>query len=81
MVILFFTDVFDYDGKGNIKRSGFNNGSPFPFNPTSSTTSIADKLREYLINATKDAYLSYAAQNSFEVIVDKTQMNDEYFSF
>ena len=75
-----FTDVFDYDGNGNIKRSGFNDGSPFAFNPTSSTT-ITDKLREYLINATKDAYLLYAGQNSFETIVDKTQMNDEYFFF
>jgi hypothetical protein len=75
-----FTDIFDYDGEGNITRFGFNSGNPYPFNPFNPNQKIEDgALKTFLINASKNAYLLYADQNSFGKIVNKEQMNDEYF--
>ena len=75
-----FTEVFNYNEK-QISKSNFNGGAPYFFDPTSKDTIIADDLKKYLIEETKNQYLIYANQNSFTKIVAKDQMKKEYFFF
>ena len=75
-----FTEVFNYDD-GKITKSGFDSGNPFPFDPKSASTEITGKLKNYLIDQTKDAYVEYANQNAFSKIVAPEQMYEVYFFF
>ena len=75
-----FTEVFNYD-ENEITKSGFNNGEPFSFNPKSNNLQINGALKTYLIKKTKQQYLEYANQNSFEKIVAEGDMQDQYFFF
>ena len=77
-----FTEVFNYED-GNIRKTGFNNGNGFAFDPKSANVAITpgSVLATYLINKTKEAYVDYANQNAFSKIVAPEQMLESYFFF